>query len=139
MRLAEPTTTIAASTTSASKSGGTSLRKSLSSASSSSSSSVYPEMNFNNFINAHSPSSPLTSTSNGNYFNNERDGKKYKLRLKFDGACALEVVRLNGGHFQVGWIKNKTSASCNLAMKLWKIIMLCKFETKNNTKQAYTL
>jgi hypothetical protein len=49
---------------------------------------------FNTFINTQ-------SHRGGNYFDNETDGKKYKLRLKFDGACVLEVVRLNGGHFQV--------------------------------------
>ena len=47
----------------------------------------------------------LQSFSNFNSFLKEQeqptDGKKYKLRLKFDGSCLLEVVRLNGGHFQV--------------------------------------
>ncbi|CAL8069940.1 unnamed protein product [Orchesella dallaii] len=74
---------------------GSSSSSSVAKSASSASSSTYPVMNFNNFIHT-----PPISSSNGNYFNNERDGKKYKLRLKFDGACALEVVRLNGGHFQ---------------------------------------
>ena len=52
---------------------------------------------FNSFINSHHN---LGCNSSG-YNSGESDGKKYKLRLKFDGACALEVVRLNGGHFQV--------------------------------------
>lgn len=46
-----------------------------------------------------------TLSSFSNYRKSEdastNDGKKYKLRLKFDGSCLLEVVRLNGGHFQV--------------------------------------
>lgn len=49
---------------------------------------------FNSFVNNHASSSGYSS-------NGDSDGKKYKLRLKFDGSCALEVVRLNGGHFQV--------------------------------------
>jgi hypothetical protein len=61
-------------------------------------SEVYSLHSFNSFINTQSQS----RNKGGSYFNNETDGKKYKLRLKFDGACVLEVVRLNGGHFQVG-------------------------------------
>lgn len=69
-------------------------------------SEAYSMQSFNTFVNTQ-------SRKGGNYFNNETDGKKYKLRLKFDGACVLEVVRLNGGHFQVGKFNYAITYICN--------------------------
>jgi hypothetical protein len=57
---------------------------------------------FNSFVNSYHNNTSKNGGSNGNGDSSDGgDGKKYKLRLKFDGECALEVVRLNGGHFQV--------------------------------------
>jgi len=54
--------------------------------------------NFNSFINSHTN---VDAGNTGYSHGSNNETKKYKLRLKFDGGCALEVVRLNGGHFQV--------------------------------------
>jgi len=53
------------------------------------------------YITSMDPSMKKFSSSVGTFCDDDNNGKKYKLRLKFDGGCALEVVRLNGGHFQV--------------------------------------
>ncbi|CAG7785979.1 unnamed protein product [Allacma fusca] len=62
---------------------------------------TYQLHSFNSFITDfnHSGGVNIVTRSNA-IIGDENGGKKYKLRLKFDGACALEVVRLNGGHFQ---------------------------------------
>ena len=63
---------------------------------------TYQLHSFNSFITDFSHSGGCNiATNNTINVDSENGGKKYKLRLKFDGACALEVVRLNGGHFQV--------------------------------------
>ena len=64
---------------------------------------TYQLHSFNSFINdfSHSGGCNIITHSNTIHVGDDHGGKKYKLRLKFDGACALEVVRLNGGHFQV--------------------------------------